>query len=201
VSTLGGGASGPSDNNTLNIVGTANRVTVTKAASGLVTLSGPQDLGTSSGPTFSAVFATGSGFWYPNPGIGGGLEALDTYKADMGGSFSANVTVGGVRDPGLITFSASIIGKSVVGFVTFIHASANPGPNSVLFSVTQAALVPTQGGGIRVPMEFFTGSSSQESGYMTIDTTGLGTITTLNGNFTSLGVTIQGANFAYRRKA
>jgi hypothetical protein len=50
-------------------------------------------------------------------------------------------------------------------------------------------------------MEFFTGSSSQESGYMTIDTTGLGTITTLNGNFTSLGVTIQGANFAYRRKA
>lgn len=40
------------------IVGTANRVTVTDDAAGGVTLSGPQDLGTSNSPTFSGLTLT-----------------------------------------------------------------------------------------------------------------------------------------------
>lgn len=195
VSTLGGGASGPSDNNTLNIVGTANRVTVTKAASGLVTLSGPQDIGTSSGPTFSAVFATGSGFWYPNPGIGGGLENMNVYKGQMGGSISCNVSNGGVPDPGLALFQITLSGSIAVACVDATFSS-DAGPNVMLCSFpVGSAWIPTEE--TRNPIVFTTGSTVNV-GYAIFFPTGGVTIATTSGNFTGSGITLRNACFAYR---
>jgi hypothetical protein len=196
VSTLGGGASGPSDNNTLNILGTPNRVTVSKASTNVVTLSGPQDLGMGSGPTFSAVFSTGSGFWFPNPGIGGGLEALDTYKGALGGDMPANVTVGGSPDPALIRVGAAIIGNAVVGCVRFTHNTASPGSNAILFSLLVVPMRPAVD--IILPLLITTGTTLQ-NGYMTLTTAGQGRITTISGNFTGTGVSVDNACFAYYR--
>ena len=63
------------------VAGTANRVTVSDNGSGGVTLSGPQDLASTSSPTFAAVSTT----FYSLTGAGGTIRM---YDRDLSGNYS-----------------------------------------------------------------------------------------------------------------